>query len=444
VYRLAHATQTTATVWVRHTSGGVLTLECNGQTFPGDTLDTGTADGSGTVTATGLSAGRDYPFTVSVGGVQLHAGTLKTAPAAGSTFGLLYAYCFHPGRPAMPILNAMKQHDDIAAFVMGGDNIYADAGPGTGPTTINGETFYNLGAAMQADPTDLAAARSNTRAQYRSNFKMPGIQQAIESFPTYAVISDHDIQAGDNYDASRDHADANDYIVWATTDAEAEAVYDELVDIFHEVYKGHPENTSANRNTNLPTTSQFYYDCVYGDAHCIFLDANTHKVRGSIDYGATQIAWIKEVLSASTATWKIIFTGEATGESRSSLTTDDQEIADYIDAQGITGVVMITGDIHAPAVFEYGFPILRSGQASQDNHVGTQEGYPGETTFKGLGYFSDGVDANAGDRACCYIQIQGSEKLLFEFINQDGDMFWSAEMLPDANALVYPQLRLSA
>lgn len=430
MYRLAHATETTATVWARHTSNGTLTLTVNGQTFSGSTIDTSVADGTGTVTATGLSAGLAYPFSLAVGGTVIHEGTLRTMPAAGSSFSLLWAYCWHPYKVTMAIEQAMNKHDDIAAFFMGGDNIYSDADTSTTTVNLFGEAMKNVGAAMQADPANAELAVPALRTLYRSRFKEPGTKRALEAFPTYPLVSDHDMQTGDNWDVNHTTAAANAYITWATTQAEAEAVHEKHKQVFWEFYAGTPENSDANNENTRPDDEQFYFDFVIGDVHVFVLDSSNYKDRvGGDDYGTAQMAWLTSRLSASTSTWKIVATGEGITEYLSTVSTDHQAIIDHCVNNGINGVLFVAGDIHAPFYGEYGLPQVRGGQVSQRNHMAIPDGYLGGAKYKWLGYYSNGVSGDIAPHCVTVLRVT-PQRLDVDYLDARGNVIWTKHMLP--------------
>lgn len=443
MYRIAHTTTTQATVWVRHTSNGVLTLTINGQTFTGSTIDTAVADGTGLVTATGLSAWTQYPFTLSVGGSPIHTGTLRTMPESGASFSLLWAYCWHPFRPAFAIEQAMRKHDDIAAFFMAGDNIYSDYDTSTSARSGWGETLKNIGAIMQADPNNPALAEAGLRAMYRARFREPCTRAAAESYPTYPMVSDHDMNTGDNWDANHTTAAANAYVPWASTQAQAVAVWEKHKSVFWEYYQGAPENTHALRDATLATNRQMYFDFVVGDVHVFCLDANNYKDRTvSGDYGATQLAWLLDRLSASTATWKMIATGEGITEFSVTVSNDHQAIIDHITTNGITGAFLIAGDIHAPYMGEYGIPQLRPGQVSQANHTNIPNGWPGGARYKWLGYASNGVTGDIGPHAVGVLRVT-PDRLDVDYLDSEGNVFWHGYMLPTDRVMRHDRMRIA-
>jgi len=430
MYRLAHATETAATVWARHTSNGALTLAVNGQTFTGSTINTAVADGTGTVTATGLSSGQSYPFVLAVGGDVIHTGTLRTMPAAGASFSLLWAYCWHPYKVTMALEKARQRYPDIAAFFMAGDNIYSDADTSTATVSMFGESMKNIGAIMVPDPTDTAAAAAGLRVLYRSRFKEPGTKSTVEALPTYPLISDHDMQTGDNWDVNHTIAAANAYITWATTQAEAEAVYEVHKNVFWEYYAGTPENSNANNEPARPDDEQFYFDFVIGDVHVFVLDASNYKDRvAGDDYGTAQMAWLLSRLSASTSTWKMVASGEGITEYVGTVSADHQAIIDHCVNNDINGVIFVAGDIHAPFYGEYGVPQVRGGQISQRNHMAIPDGYLGGAKYKWLGYASDGVSGDVAPHCATVLQVT-PDRLTVDYIDQRGNLIWSKYMLP--------------
>lgn len=435
MYRLGHATQTDANVWVRHTSGGVISLVVDGRSFTGTTIDIGTGDGTGTVTATGLAANTKYPFDLYVGGALVHNGILKTMPRKGDSFSLLWAYCWHPFRPCFAINQAIEKYNDIAAFLMGGDNIYSDADTSTITRESYGENLKNIGAILLADPDDTNAALLGLRAMYRSRFKEHGTKKAIESFPTYPVISDHDMQTGNNWDVNHSLTEANQYIAWASTQEQAIAVNEIHKQAFWEYYSGTPQNTDANNESSRPVNEQFYFDFVIGDAHIFCLDANNYRDRIlDVDYGSQQMSWITSRLSASLSKWKIICTGDGITGHTASPSADHQAIIDHISNNGLTGCLMVTGDIHTPFYGEYGIPVVRGGPVSQYTHLTITDGYQGGTRYKYLGYYSNGVDKDAGIECVTVLKVT-NDYLDIDYLSDRGDVFFSRRLFPGSNEL---------
>lgn len=436
MYALRHATETTATVWCRHTANGALSLVVDGREFIGDTIDTAVGDGTGTVTATGLQAGRSYPFSLRVSGTEIHSGTLRTMPTAGTDFSALLTYCYSPYRPALPIDAAIERYDDLALHFHAGDNIYSSADAGTGTLTVNGESIRNVAAVMQADPDDPSLAVAQLRAMYRSRFSDGPTARGQALLPTYALVSDHDMMTGDNfYGGDRLLSAANAYQTWATTQAQADAVYEAHQQVFWEYYGGMP----------TATPGQFYFSFTVGDVEFFVLDANSYKVTATgVEYGDTQTAWLLAGLSASTSRWKIIATGEGITEWYTGVAQPNTvALLDHIAANNITGCLMITGDIHAPAAFQTAsLACVRGGQVSQDNHTNIPNGYTASTRYKWLGYTSNGVGANVAPHAATVLRI-GADRLDVDYIDRAGNVFWTAYMLSTDVSLRHDRARIA-
>lgn len=436
MYALRHATETTATVWCRHTANGALSLVVAGREFSGGSIDTAVGDGTGTVTATGLEAGMSYPFSLRVAGTEIHSGTLRTMPAAGTDFSALLTYCCSPYRPALPIDAAIERYDDLALHFHGGDNIYSSADAGTGTLTINGEAIRNVAAVMQANPDDPSLAVAQLRAMYRSRFRDGPTARGQALLPTYAMVSDHDMMTGDNfYGGDKLLTAANAYQSWATTQGQADAVYEAHQQVFWEYYGGMP----------VVTPGQLYFSFVVGDAEFFVLDANSYKVTATgVEYGDTQTAWLLAGLSASTAKWKIIATGEGITEWYTGIAQPNTvALLDHIASHNITGCLMITGDIHAPGAFQTAsLACVRGGQVSQDNHTNIPNGYSAYTRYKWLGSQSNGVGGNVSPHAATVLRF-GSERLDVDYLDRSGNVFWHAYLTLDNNDLQHLRARLA-
>ena len=84
-------TTTTIKIWACDTTntGGVLSADCNGSSFNGDTLSSA-MDYTGTVTITGLQADTSYAVDIYVAGVLIGSETYKTLPTTGQDVDLMF------------------------------------------------------------------------------------------------------------------------------------------------------------------------------------------------------------------------------------------------------------------------------------------------------------------------------------------------------------------
>ena len=440
---LKHATETSVVVFYRGLSNGALTVECNGQTFTGDTIDTAVSDGTGIVTVTGLSAGQSYPYTLKLAGVTKYSGTLKTMPAAGSTFTFGFGGCYKWKRPAPNSALLDRFGDQLAGFCFGGDFPYLDDVLNSS-VTMNGESIINLGYAMIADPTDEAVAKSNIYAHHRFYWNIDGAKDTLRSVPCYFIPSDHDIGPGDNW--NRTIAKANVQNTWATLQSHVDNMDIWCQDSLRKVYwRGNPPNDSANNDSRYTADEQLYYSIEVGDCTFIFLDHVTNTSGVEFLLGAGQLQWVKDVLTASTKPFKVIFSGNSIGEDTTELyysTSEWKDIHDHINGTGITGVLVMISDIHQPGIFEAdGITHVRASSAGSPYHSGTPDGYV-YATYKWMGYASSTATPPDIMHVTGYVTVHGAEYVEFGILTKYGDdLVRPGRVYAESNEVVYQQMR---
>lgn len=189
LYRQSDTTTTTATLFVRHDSNGLLTAEVDGQPpFEGDTIDTAVDDGTGIVTVSGLSANADYPVIVKVGGVTVHNKIIKTNPANDSFNALFFGCWGNAGSPV--IYNAIKDWEVCTAFRVG------DL-----PYVVSLSTKF----ISDNDPivtTDLASDVESYFKAQRATMATSDLAMIAGYCENILIDDDHDFHTGDNYNNS--------------------------------------------------------------------------------------------------------------------------------------------------------------------------------------------------------------------------------------------------
>lgn len=99
------------------------------------------------------------------------------------------------------------------------------------------------------------------------------------------------------------------------------------------------------------------------------MNPNNSDAEGIDMLGPEQVAWLKEALKSSTATWKIIASSDpfsivsggegdadAWSQGEAAVLGREVELADilgFIKEEGITNVHTITADVHFSAVLKY-------------------------------------------------------------------------------------------
>jgi phosphodiesterase/alkaline phosphatase D-like protein len=149
--------------------------------------------------------------------------------------------------------------------------------------------------------------------------------------------------------------------------------------------------------------------------------------------GSPQRAWLEDEFRAANGKYPVIVwvssvpwidRSDNPGDDWGAYATEREEIADFIVAEGIEGVVMLAGDAHMIAaddgtnsnfasIGDGGFPVLQA--APVDQHV-SEKGGP----------YSEGVVLNQGQFGLVTVTDSGTGiKLKFEGLTADGEQVLS-------------------
>jgi len=184
-----------------------------------------------------------------------------------------------------------------------------------------GDTMYYLG--KQYRSYDNMFERNLKVRNY-----FPVLQLFLAQQPNYAIWDDHDY--GWN-DADRNFP---------------------LKDTALKIFKGFWPNTYNTEDTFRNTC----FTCRYYDAEFFMTDDRWYRdpegdTAGSY-FGPKQVAWLKDKLSSSNATFKFICSGSQVlndsyyGESYAKYSKERNELLDYIANNNIKGVIFLSGDKH--------------------------------------------------------------------------------------------------
>ncbi len=150
---------------------------------------------------------------------------------------------------------------------------------------------------------------------------------------------------------------------------------------------------------DMPNQAQgIWHKIQWGIAELYFLDLRSHRAAGDLEDGPEksilayehksddQKSWLKSELQASTAVWKFLISSSVFNpnskatDSWAEFPTERQELLDFLDENHITGVMVISGDIH-------------SGGGIDD---GTNSGIP-EITVATTNYRADNCTGECGE-----------------------------------------------
>lgn len=240
---------------------------------------------------------------------------------------------------------------DSATFKFG---VFADVAPNDGAARVylrakdKGALFaMQIGDLDHRNPTTLAEARTMHR-EMKDPTKLHGFdfaKNALSKMPVVHMWDDHDY-----CDNDEDKNCANRSNAWQAFD------------------EHWPTYTRPNAAAGL------WHSFVVGDAEFFVLDlrsqrdANTDtddsdkSMLDGDEISDDQKDWLKAGLANSTATWKFIVssvTGNPTARPAANdawrdFSVEREELQDYIEDNDITGVIMLTGDLHTGGAIDDG------------------------------------------------------------------------------------------
>ena len=257
--------------------------------------------------------------------------TLRTAPTPGTpgTYTIAFGGCagYTPANERM--WDTIAGHTPHAFLILG-DNVYIDLPEQPGP--FHDYTYY--------------------QRQSRPEFR-----RLVSATPVYAVWDDHDAAVDD---------------IWLGPYVDRPAWKQPMVDLFR-------------RNWNNPgygseSRPGVWFGFSLGDVDFFLFDGRTYRTNpfddGPTMLGPEQKAWLLESLGASEATFKVIASPVAWADGAkpgsrdtwSGYPEEREEIFRFIEANDITGVVLLSSDRHRSEVWAierdsgYAFHDLLSGQ----------------------------------------------------------------------------------
>ncbi len=316
---VGHVSDSTARLWAKGSNAGRLAFRIglqpdlsDGRIVEGPDL---VEDSSftGQVTVDGLRAATRYHYTPLLDGAAALARpypSFVTAPAAEYRGPLRVAFGSCVGRRghlAAAAFGEMAARDNFDLLLMLGDNHYGDT----------------------TDPALL-------RDYYHMLRTVAGFEKIIREKPTYAIWDDHDF--GPN-----------------NSDGTTEGKEDSL-----RVFRDWWANPGYGEEDNPGCYHRFERNGV----EFFMLDSRYHRTPNKTPedgkktmLGTRQLRWLKEGLSASRATFKIVACGSewqtlTQPDCWSSFARERQEIFDHITGEKIEGVVFLSGDRHFTAGYQ--------------------------------------------------------------------------------------------
>jgi len=318
---IGHVDTTSARIWVRPPSTAC-SFTVTGANSKERTVERSDANGSSVFHAKDLQPGSTYRYRLACGTAGTTERTFRTAPSGlRHQVRLVFGSCANDERFAkQPVWKTIKSHDPDAMVILG-DTPYIDS-------------------------TDLAVQRK----RYREFFAISDTRSVFGGTPTWATWDDHDFGKND----TDGHVPGKERSRQAFVEHHAHASFGD-------------------------GKSGIYTSFRWGPVEIWLLDARwwANTDPSPVDpskktlLGAAQWRWVTEGLECSDATFKVLASGMIWNGSVRPLKRDHwahwkherDALWRFIGDKGITGVVLVAGDIHRsralrhPSISPKGYPL---------------------------------------------------------------------------------------
>jgi len=360
-------------VWARADRPSRMWVELGADTrVPGPVVGPA-GDHTGKVVLRGLPSGTEVPFRVvfealhAPGAVsEPVAGSLRTAPADERGVSFLWSgdlagqgWGINPDAGGFRIFRAMAAVGGDF-FLCSGDTVYADIPLAPAVTLPDGRTWTNLVTPAKAK---VAETLDEYRGQYAYNLQDAALQAFAARVPQVNQWDDHEVANG-----------------WYTgevledprrTEQRVDVLAERARQAFFEWLPTHPHarrwRTVHRKISHGPLLDVFVVDMrTYRDPNGG--DRYADPRRGLL--GPAQRAWLERELAASTATWKVLANdlpiglvvpdgpgpdavAQGIGGRPLGRELEFAEILRRAHRDGVTGIVMLTADVHYAAAHHY-------------------------------------------------------------------------------------------
>jgi len=336
---LGHVDHESAFVWVRAAAAGELKLEAKVKGGEWDKRVSGRADAERDWTLSlrldQLSPDTEWDYRVLDGDEEVGTGSFRTAPALGAPAKVRLAFGSCASERRYPKLETFAQvlASDCDSMVFLGDTPYIDT-------------------------TDLEVQRR----RYREFLGHPSVSAVISTVPAWSTWDDHDF--GRN--------DTDGRIAGKENSRRAHLEY-------HAGPAAGDGSGGIYRSFRRGPIEVFLIDARW---YAGIEPAESDETKKSL-LGAAQWAWLREGLKSSTAPFKLLTTGMIWNESVRPNKPDHwgnypyerEQLFRFIGDEGISGVVLIGGDIHRTRVVRHdveewaGYPLVELITSPMGNSV---------------------------------------------------------------------------
>lgn len=277
----------------------------------GETTTNSDRDYTVKVDAVGLDSGTRYYYRFFVGQTQSTVGTTLTLPQGDvSSVTLAVVSCSNYPAGYFNVFDLIAERDDVDALLHLGDYIYEYA---------RGEYASDNAEALdrQVLPATELFSLSDYRTRYAQYHTDSSLQKAHAKLPFITIWDDHEVANDAWKEGAENHNDGEGdyderksvatqaYFEWLPIRPWSEGDHE---DIYRSFSFGNLVDLHMLDTRLLARDEQLSYDDYLDDDGNFDEDGLTAALSDSTRtmLGATQLAWLQQQLSASTATWQVI------------------------------------------------------------------------------------------------------------------------------------------
>ena len=391
-YWLGDAGDDYAEVCVRSDTAGTVTIT-GGVAEPVD-VDPLVGYGIAKLRVTGLSVDTRYPIVLYLDGVEVASATVRTMPAAGTSWTFGFGSCVGQNQLHAYGYQYVLDHD-IRLFFALGDTPYCDESVASLTVDGTAQRRWQLGSALPGSYLGYTSGRVAWDETYHYLQVTPGWEYLTQHVPMLRMGDDHEI--GNDWDWSLSWVSG--FSPTVTTQAEVDQIGYDAGLAFMSWSIGNPTNTDSGAQAWKPSSCAdsasnhppLYFRKTVDNVEFLILDCTGHmdpqstkvdtlgKVCVNRDENAVlgysysdpagaalaktrlgpyQLNWLLDRLLASTATFKVILSPKVPYRSNaisdnngwSNFVTEREYIMAFI-RRYVTGVLWLTGDMHEATVF---------------------------------------------------------------------------------------------
>jgi alkaline phosphatase D len=279
----------------------------------------------GTIKLEGLSPRAQVHYELEINGRAVRPETVQSfimmpAQESSANFKVAFASCMNPIRvPIQPVWTQVGVfRPDVLLLI--GDNNY----------------MPNRPEAYEAPQSTISYALARYHRYLRD---LPGLRSILSSTPTYGIWDDHDFGPNNSDRTFR----------WREL----------TLDLFKKYWPNPAAGTAK--------TAGAFFSFKIADVEFFMLDDRYHRDPNDAPdrktmLGAEQLAWFKEQLKASTATFKVVVNGHTTTIDRkdraeywANFGNEREEFLEWMFSENINGVFFISGDWHVGSLSRIDF-----------------------------------------------------------------------------------------